>query len=111
MAVKIAAVLVTLLLTLGVGFVVFIFMLIAMNGFSERDANWGIGAFALLVVLIAAAASSAAGVLARRFASRKMHSAIAIVLAIVISSVVGGGLVGASGFAGVVVADIVRRNR
>jgi hypothetical protein len=111
MAVKIAAIVMTLLLTLGAGFVVFVFMVVAMNGFSEREATWGIGAFAVMAVIIVAAVSAFSGLLATRFTSRSMHGALAAFLAILICSVVGASLVGASGFGGVIVADIVRRNR
>lgn len=111
MAAKIASAVITLLLTLGAAIVVLVFMLVVMNGFSERDATWGIATYVMLVVIIGVIAMIISTVLAGRFLRREMHAALAALLAIVISSVIGAGLVGASGFAGVVAADIVRRNR
>ena len=41
MAPKIIAFLITLTLNIAIGIAVFFFMLLAMNGFSESDANYG----------------------------------------------------------------------
>jgi hypothetical protein len=111
MAAKIAAAVLTLLLTIAISVAVFVFMLVAMNGFSERDATWGIAAYAVLVVIVGLLSTGAATVLAGRFARRQMHGAIAVSLAVVVCSLIAAGLVAASGFAGVIVADVVRRNR
>ena len=57
MAAKIAALLITLLLGIALGVVVLAFMIVAMNGYSERDAAWGIGVFAGLALIIASVTS------------------------------------------------------
>lgn len=108
---KIAAAAITLLLTLVSVVIAFIFMLVVMNGFSERDANWGIAVYVLMVFGVALFTTVSAAMIAGRLLRREMHAGLAALLAIIICSFVGAGLVAASGFAGVIVADIVRRNR
>ena len=110
MAVKLASAFITLVLLVAIAVVVLAAMLVIMNGFSENDATWGIAAFGLLVVMICILATVTSARLAARFAKKEMHNALNIVLSTLVSTIVGGVLLGASGFAGVIVADIVRRN-
>ena len=111
MATRIAAALITFLLTLGAAVVVLFFMLVAMNGFSERDATWGLAAYGLLVLVLGLVAGTGAAMLAGSFTRREMHPALAALLAVLISSVAGILFVGASGFVGVIVAEIARTRR
>jgi hypothetical protein len=50
MAAKIIAFIVTLLLNIAIGVVVFFMMLMGMNGFSESDANYGFVTYIVLAV-------------------------------------------------------------
>nr|MBA3352879.1 hypothetical protein [Blastocatellia bacterium] len=52
MAIKITAFLLTLLINIAVGVAVFLFMLLAMNGYSESDATYGLGAYIVLAVIV-----------------------------------------------------------
>lgn len=74
------------------------------------DATWGIAAFGLLVAGTVIIAAVTAGWLATLFEKRQMHAALAVFLSSLISTVAGGVLIGVSGFLGIVVADIVRKN-
>ena len=49
---KIVAFILTLTLSLAAGTVVLLFLLIAMNGYSESDAMWGLGVYALLAFAV-----------------------------------------------------------
>jgi len=107
---KAAAALLTLVFTTGAGVVVLVFMLIAMNGFSESDATWGIIGYLVLALILTVLATIAASSLAGRFFDRNMHGALAALLAAVICSVVAAGLVAVSGFVGAAIAEILRRS-
>lgn len=57
MASKIIALAITLIINIAVAVVVLFFMLIAMNGFGERDATWGLGAYCILALASSVLAS------------------------------------------------------
>ena len=107
---KIIASVVTFLANIGIAAAVFIFMLIIMNGFSGSDASWGIWAYILLVALITLLMTVAAGFSAHRLGKREMHPAVVTLISAGIFSAIGGVLMCVSGFVGVVLADVVRRN-
>ena len=110
MAPKIFAFLSTLFLNIAVGVAVFFFLLLAMNGFSESDANYGFITYFVLAVLVsllmASLAAAAVHVLTKRGSSPLSASligigsftAVGIVLKVVCSII------------GVLVADFVRTN-
>ncbi len=110
MTAKIGAALITLAFHIVVGAVVLVFMLVIMNGFSESDATWGIGAYIVLAVVVTMAMCAGAAFLAHRLAKRELHSLLVTLISAAVFSTVGATLVSVSGFIGVMVADIVRRN-
>lgn len=110
MAAKIAAAMITFGLHLAVGAVVFVSMLVVMNGFSESDARWGIIAFIALAAGVTLLMTAGAVVLAHRLGKREIHGVAATLIAAAVCSVIGGALVSASGFIGVAVAEIARKN-
>lgn len=110
MAAKIIAALVTLILNIAVGAVVLATMIIAMNGFSESDATWGLGAFVVMAIVVAVLMAVGAFFLAG-FLTKKQYGAIATaIIPILVFSVVGAGLEVVSGLIGVGVAEFVRVN-
>lgn len=110
MAAKIISALITLILLLALAVVVFAFMIIIMNGFSESDAKWGIYGYLGLSVLITALMSAGAAVLAGRLMRKEMATALVIFISSAVFTVIGAMLMCVSGFVGVMIADIVRRN-
>lgn len=110
MAAKIAAALITLGIHLAAGIAVLFIMLVAMNGFSESDAWWGLAAFVGLAALITALMAAAAVLLVHRLKRRDLHGILAVLIAAAISSAIGAALISASGLIGVIAAEIVRRN-
>ncbi len=110
MAAKIVSALVTLILLLALAVVVFAFMIIIMNGFSESDAKWGIYGYLGLSVLVTALMSAGAAVLAGRLMKKEMHIALVVFISSAVFTAIGATLICVSGFVGVVIADIVRKN-
>ncbi len=110
MAAKIIAALVTLILNNAVGVVVLATMIIAMNGFRESDATWGLGVFVVMAIVCAVVMALGAFFLAG-FLTKKQYGSIATaIIPILVFSAVGAGLEVVSGLIGVGVAEFVRVN-
>lgn len=108
MGAKIAALLVTLAANIAAGVAILFFMLIAMNGYSESDAAWGLGAFILLAVVVSISMSFAAFIVAGRMRRRDHDAIVASLIPIAIFSLVGFGLHFVCSLLGVAVAEFVR---
>lgn len=110
MTAKIVAFILTLLTNVAIGVAVFAFMLLAMNGFSESDASYGLGAFIVLAILISLSMSAAATLTVHVLMRREFKGYVAGMIAVPLFSIVGGGLKIACGVIGVLIADYVRVN-
>lgn len=111
MAAKIVAFLTTLIANIAAGVLIFFMMLVAMNGFSGSDAEWGLGAYIILGILITLLTSAGAALLVH-YLLRKQFSAIAAALiGISVFTTVGVGLKVAASVAGIGIAEYVRVNR
>ena len=110
MAPKIAAFLITLVVNLNAGVAVFIFMLLAMNGFSESDSNYGIAAYIVLASIVSITMSIGAVMLTRLLSARHYRSVASVSIASLVFSVTGAILKVVCAFIGIVVAEIVRVN-
>lgn len=108
MSAKIIAALVTLILNIAFGVVVLATMIIVMNGYSESDATWGLGAFVVLAVVVAVLMALGAFFMAG-FLTKKQYGAIATaIIPILVFSIVGVGLEVVAGGVGVGIAEFVR---
>jgi len=110
MAAKIATLLTTFVLNLAVGAVILLFLLVAMNGFSESDATWGLGVFVVLALLVSLSASVGAFFLTGTLIKRNFGQVASALIAVPIFSIVGIGLEIVCALAGVGVAEYVRVN-
>ncbi len=110
MAAKITAFLITLIANIAAGVVIFLLMLVVMNGFSESDATWGLGAFVVLAFIVAVLMALGAFFLAGFFIRKQYSSIAAAILPILIFSIVGAGLEIVAGGVGVGIAEFVRVN-
>lgn len=109
-ATKVIALFLTLVANLASGAIIFFFMLIAMNGFSESDAGWGLGLFIVLTLGIAVFMGFLT-VLGVNFLIKKSFSkAVAIILPVMLCSIVGAIAEMISSGIGIAVADFVRKN-
>lgn len=108
MTAKIITFILTLLANVTVGVVVFFFMIMAMNGFHESDANYGLGAYIALAVLVSLTMSAAAAFTVHFLMKREFRSWIAGLIAVPIFSIVGGGLKFVCSIIGILIADYIR---
>ena len=107
---KVIAVVLTLAANLAAGVIIFFFLLLALNGFSESDAVWGLGAF-IIVALAITVLTSLAALLGTNFLLRKGFSGLVSVLILVsLCTIVGVIAELISGVIGIANADFVRRN-
>ena len=111
MAPKILTFLFTLAANAFAGVFILFTLLIAMNGYSESDAGWGLIAYAMLATCSTAAASLAATVMATALIRRKYSSFAAVLIAVVLLSVVGIVLEIGCSMISVGIAELVRIRR
>jgi hypothetical protein len=108
--VNVTATILTSVACLAAAVVILLAMLLAMNGYHESDATWGLGLFALLALMISAAMGAAASYAASFLIRKGWHPALAALFASIACFVAGVGLEILSSIAGVGVAEIVRLN-
>jgi len=110
MSYKIAAIICTFLAAAVADIVILFTMLMAMNGYSESDAMWGLGTFVVFAFLASVFAGIGSIILVSRLQTRQFSVAKGLLIAIPVSSIVGVGLIFASALIGVGVAEFVRVN-
>jgi hypothetical protein len=110
MAAKITAFLVTLMVDLAAGVVILFMMLLAMNGFHESDATWGLGAFIILAILVSLLMSTGALLLVRLLLKKQFSSTVSALIAVPLFSVIGIGLEIICSLIGIGIAEYVRVN-
>ena len=110
MAPKLIAAILTFLINIAVGVVIFFIMLVAMNGFSGSDAEYGLIAYIVLASLISILMSLGAFFLASRLLAKQFSTAGAVLLAIPVFVIVGIVLKIVSSLIGIGVANYVRVN-
>ena len=110
MTAKIVAFVITLLTNIAIGVAVFFFMLLAMNGFQESDATYGLVTYIVLALVISLAMSTAAWFAVRYLQTREFRGWIAALIAVPAFSIIGGSLKIVCGIIGVLIAEYVRVN-
>ncbi len=110
MGAKLAALLITLLLSIALGMVVLAFMIIAMNGYSESDATWGLGVFAGLALIIASVTSVSAFFFAGALVKKEFSPLLAALIAIPLFTIAAVVLEIVACLIGIGVAEFVRVN-
>lgn len=110
MAPKIIAAILTFLINIAAGVVIFFIMLVAMNGYSGSDAEYGLGVYIVLAVLISILMSLGAFLLTGRLLNKQFSSASSALIAIAVFATTGIVLKIVSSLIGVGVAEFVRVN-
>ena len=85
-------------------------MLVAMNGFSESDAEWGLGVYIVLGLGVSILMGTLAYFATSYLIKKDLNGAVSALIAVPVFSVVGGGLKLVCCFIGIAVADYVRVN-
>ena len=83
-------------------------MIIAMNGYRESDATWGIGAFVLLALIISIMMSIGAFLVSGLLTKRQFGGVSSAIIAILVFSALGGIVKFICSLIGVGVAEFVR---
>ena len=110
MLAKLIAFLLTVLVLLAAGTVVFFMMLVAMNGFSESDAMWGQGIYLVLTLLVIGTTSTGAMLLTARFVKKEFSPLVACLISVPLFSLIGIVCEVVASLIGVAAAEIARRN-
>jgi hypothetical protein len=107
---KIVAAIITCVLNLAIGVVVFSILVISMNGFSAESGQAGLITYIVLAVAVSVAMSLSAFLLTGYLIRREFSGAVAALIAVPIFSVVGAGLKVVCVFIGILIAEFVRVN-
>ena len=86
---KLISFLLTLFVLLAAATVILFMMLLAMNGFSESEATWGLGGYVVLVLLLTGAMSTGAWLLTGRFIGKQFSPLVSCLISIPIFSLIG----------------------
>ena len=109
MGAKIAVFILTTAVCLAAAVVLFFGMILAMNGYSESNAVWGMSAYATLAVLTAMLAGGGA-VLVRARLAAKFSSFLAVLFSVLLCSVAGIVVETVCSIFGILVAELARTN-
>ena len=107
---KLAAFVITLIINIAIGVAVFFFMLLAMNGYSESDASYAIGAYIVLAVIVTLLMGAGAAFVGHVLLNRQFGGLVSVLIAVTIFSVVGAVLKIVCSIIGVAIAEFVRVN-
>ena len=110
MTAKITAFLVTLFVNIAIGVVVFFFLLIAMNGYSESDATYGLVAYVVLGLFVSLLMAACAAVVVQLLMKRSWAGSSAAFISVPIFCALGAGLKLVCSIVAVAVAEYVRVN-
>ena len=110
MPAKLLTALITFLINVAAGVVIFFFLLLAMNGYSESDAIYGLGAYIVLGLIVSLIMSTFAALLVHVLMKRNFRGWTAGLIAVLIFSVIGLGLKLVCSVVGVAVSEYVRVN-
>jgi hypothetical protein len=110
MPLKIASFLLTLIVDLAAGAIIFFMMLIAMNGYSESDAQLGLLAYIILAVITSIAMGVGSVIAVGLLIKREFSSIIAGLTAVPVFAIVGIVIEIVSSLIGIGIAEFVRVN-
>ena len=110
MAPKLIAAILTFLINIAAGVVIFFMMLVAMNGYSGSDAEYGLGVYIVLAALISILMSLGAFLLSGRLLKKQFSSVTSTLIAVAVFAIVGIVLKIVSSLIGVGIAEYVRVN-
>jgi drug/metabolite transporter (DMT)-like permease len=105
---KLAAAIVTTTACLAAAVVVFFFMMPAMNGYHESDATWGMGAYILLAFVVSVIVGGLSWLLVDKLVARGFNSAVSLVIAVPVFTVIGIGLEIVCCIIGILISEFVR---
>ena len=107
---KLVSFFLTLAVNIAIGVVVFFFLLIAMNGYSESDATYGLVVYGILAFLVSLLMAGSALVTSHLLMKRKFSGTSALFISVPIVWVVGALLKLVCAGIGTAVAEFVRVN-
>jgi len=108
MGIKILAFMITLVLNAAAVVVILATMILAMNGYSERDAGWGLIAFIVLAAAMSILAGIGAAASVTLLVRRQYTGIIAVLISIAVFTVLGVVSEIVCSLVGIGVAEFVR---
>lgn len=97
-------------MNIAAGLMLLFMMLVAMNGFSEGDAAWGLGAYIVLAIIVSIVMSIGAAMFVQFLLKKHFSGVVSALIAIPLFSIVAIGLEVVCSLIGVGVSEFVRVN-
>lgn len=110
MTAKIVATIITCVLNLAIGVVVFAVLVISMNGFSGDSAEAGLISYIVLAVVVTIVMSFGAFLLTGRLIKREFSGVVAALIAVPVFCVIGAVFKIVCIFLAILIAEFVRVN-
>lgn len=88
---------------IAVGFGLFFFLLLALNGFSERDANPAMIFYTIWMIFFAVVSGIASFFLTKFLIAKSFNAILAVILSIIVATVIGTAI----DFGGLLVSTII----
>lgn len=108
---KLISFLTTFAVNVAIGVALFFGLIVILNGFSERDATWGIYLYIALGIAVSLLMATLAAVACGMLVKRGTRAGLSAMIAIGGFSVVGGIVKVVLLFAGMIAAEIARSSR
>ena len=110
MKAKVIAAVITLIINVAAGTVVFFGLLLALNGYSESDATWGLITYLVLAVIVSVTMTVLAATSVHLLMKRGISALMSAVLAVLAFSIIGAVLKFVCSLVGVAVVEFMRVN-
>lgn len=101
---------VTFVLLLGIGVASFFFLLLALNGFSEREANVAIVFYCIWILFFAIAFGAASFFFTKFLIAKSFNAILAVILSIVAATGIGAAIDFGGLFISAIIASEIRES-
>ena len=107
---KIAALILTFVICTAAGTLVLLFLLVAMNGYSESNAMWGLGVYALLAFAVSVLMGFGSFLTTGLLQTRQYGVLPSVLISVILFTVIGSLADAICALIGAGIAEIVRVN-
>lgn len=107
---NILSAIVTFVLMLAVGFGLFFFLMIALNGFSERDANPAMIFYGAWMIFFSILFAVVSFFLTKFLTAKSLNAVLAVIISVIATTVIGAVVDLGGMFAGTIIASEVRQS-
>lgn len=110
MVYKIASALLAAIVNIMLGIAIGFFLLVAMNGYSESDAQYGLTVYVILAIIVTLLMAGSAFVITKKLFENQWHGVLAALVSVTAATIFGAILKMICSIIGIAVSEVVRVN-